>query len=318
MEEKIILGEKINIRKKLIIFRAILITITIGFVLYSVIGYSTYSKNQKLAVDTFIIIKEASNSYNSVEEILDDIASKGIDYSKYGESFEKICKSFKSDLESLNGMSSGFYVNGYYIDQTDVIRAREKLRDGMSDLFEDMFGHHMDAQYPFAYTSFFEYLGAKISNDDLVPYAEMPELSGIWVIIICLYFVLLLITEIINLKNNKQELRIDNNVVYCKKSKKKTLEIPVSRISNIKRGFYKSVKVNSPGVKIRVSMLKNQVDIINLLTDMQKNLSNKKEVAEPKANESYAQLSELKNLLDNNIITQEEFDAKKKQLLGLQ
>ena len=35
------------------------------------------------------------------------------------------------------------------------------------------------------------------------------------------------------------------------------------------------------------------------------------------ANDPYAELTKLKGLLDNGIITEEDFNAKKKQLLGL-
>lgn len=45
--------------------------------------------------------------------------------------------------------------------------------------------------------------------------------------------------------------------------------------------------------------------------------NNQSEVQNTKQNDSYAELANLKQLLDNGVITQEEFDAKKKQILGL-
>lgn len=314
-ENKIIVGKKINVKKKLRISKFALIALTVGFIVYSIAGYSIYAKNQKQAVGVTIVVKEMAGTYSSLDEVLNKVAEGDIDYSKYGDSFEEICEEFRKDYRE--SYISSYEMNGYYIDTTAYNEARSKLRASASDMFEDMFGYdYMDAEYPFAYSNIFEFVGAKITNDDIVPSDDHPILSGVWVILIAVFFLLWLITEIINKVNRKQEVYIENDTVYYKKGNKKSLEVPVSRISLVKKSPYKAVKINSPGAKIRVSMLENQVDIINVLTDMRKNVETKT-VSEPKDNNSYAQLSELKDLLDSGVITQEEFDAKKKELLGL-
>ena len=57
-----------------------------------------------------------------------------------------------------------------------------------------------------------------------------------------------------------------------------------------------------------------------LVVDLYRNFSNLPytKIKEPKTTNTYLNdLNDLKNLLDNGVITQEEFDQKKKQLLGL-
>ena len=70
---------------------------------------------------------------------------------------------------------------------------------------------------------------------------------------------------------------------------------------------------------INFYLMKNSEEIHRTISDLVANRQDKpKEVVQQVINQTSAkELKEYKELLDNGIISQDEFDAKKKQLLGL-
>ena len=118
------------------------------------------------------------------------------------------------------------------------------------------------------------------------------------------------------------EMTVTDKRVYGKVAWGKRVDLPLDSISSTATiSVFRGVAVATSSGRIKFLMVKNSAEIFEkvnaLLVERQK--------AEPKVSpvqvspsvSSADELKKFKELLDSGIITQEEFDAKKKQLLGL-
>ena len=123
---------------------------------------------------------------------------------------------------------------------------------------------------------------------------------------------------------SKSEIIVSDKRVRGKAAFGKSVDLPVDAISAISRSAaFSGVAIATASGLIRFYMIENADEIHSavgkLLVDRQKKPKSvvettiKQEVQQSNADE----LKKYKELLDSDIITQEEFDAKKKQLLGI-
>lgn len=117
------------------------------------------------------------------------------------------------------------------------------------------------------------------------------------------------------------EIVITDKRVYGKALLGQRVDLPLDSISAVGTFMLNGVSVSTSSGRIRFAFVKNRNEIYEcvgkLLIERQ---SESKETAPVKSGETVNSVDELKKykeLLDADIITQEEFDAKKKQLLGL-
>ena len=118
------------------------------------------------------------------------------------------------------------------------------------------------------------------------------------------------------------ELIVTDKRVYGRVAFGKRVDLPVDSISSTATiRIFKGISVATSSGKISFLAIKNADEIYeiasNLLIERQREKA--KEVAPVTIAQSDEadQLRKYKDLLDSGVITQEEFDAKKKQLLGL-
>lgn len=134
---------------------------------------------------------------------------------------------------------------------------------------------------------------------------------------------LILILLLFALAISKTEINITDKRVYGKTIFGKRVDLPLDSISAVSTGVLKGISVATSSGKIHFIGISNykeiHEEISKLLIERQEKekpiatTSIKQEIPQSNADE----LMKYKNLLDNGVITQEEFDAKKKQLLGL-
>ncbi|MBQ2966743.1 MAG: SHOCT domain-containing protein [Clostridia bacterium] len=134
---------------------------------------------------------------------------------------------------------------------------------------------------------------------------------------------LILIACLLYLWLRSYELTVTDKRVYGKIAFGKRVDLPVDSVSAISTlSLLKGIAVATSSGKISFNVLKNANEIYdvlnNLIIERQSKQNNEqlKVVATPATDEA-DQLRKYKGLLDSGVITQEEFDAKKKQLLGL-
>lgn len=131
-----------------------------------------------------------------------------------------------------------------------------------------------------------------------------------------------LIGSLMYLRLRSYELTVTDKRIFGKVAWGKRVDLPVDSISaTATTKFLKGVSVSSASGSINFLLIKNAdvvYDVINkLLIERQQENAPTVPVAAPPAGDAADEIKKFKELLDMGIITQDEFDAKKKQLLGL-
>ena len=120
---------------------------------------------------------------------------------------------------------------------------------------------------------------------------------------------------------NSHELVVTDKRVFGKAALGKRVDLPLDSISAVSTSWLKGIAVATSSGRINFYMIKNRDEVHKCISDLLIQRQNKQVVHTISTLEtSPSNASELRNyktLLDDGIITQEEFDAKKKQLLGL-
>ena len=119
----------------------------------------------------------------------------------------------------------------------------------------------------------------------------------------------------------KVQLTISDKRVYGSTFWGKRVDLPIDSVSAVGMGIFKTISIATSSGSIAFSGVLNRDEmhksISKLLIDRQSKLTTattiKQEIPQSNADE----LKKYKELFDQGVITQEEFDAKKKQLLGL-
>ena len=147
-------------------------------------------------------------------------------------------------------------------------------------------------------TSMFPYFGAMT----ILPFAVIAGLFYAWV--------------------SKTSLTVTDKRVYGTAAFGKRVDLPLDKISAVGTSMLKGIAVTSASGAIKFLMISNHNEIhaaiSSLLLERQEKQSASAPVIKQEVPQSNAdELKKYKELLDSGIISQEEFDAKKKQLLGL-
>lgn len=119
-----------------------------------------------------------------------------------------------------------------------------------------------------------------------------------------------------------QQITVTDKRVYGVAAFKRRVDLPLDSISAISTSLLKGLSVASSSGRIIFIGIKNRDDIHKVISDLLIERQTKPIAVVQEANlealsDVTAQLKQMKELLDSGILTQEEFDAKKKQLLGL-
>ena len=140
-------------------------------------------------------------------------------------------------------------------------------------------------------------------------------------IMTCVAYVLGVITLIVFLVHRKCEMTVTEKNVRGRALFGKEVVLPIYMISAYStRSFMSTIAVATASGVTKFALIGNYVEIGNVLSKMINDRQDNTVKAETKvetSNTNMDDLVKLKNLLDQGIITEEEFQAKKKQLLDL-
>lgn len=229
-----------------------------------------------------------------------------IDYSGYkrGQAFGLISAAVASRSAGLYWVKSGDSYAEQCKDVYDELDACPyDVKSAFADIMEvggfDRYSSYDIADW-FKYTNIAEYFFGCYSKN---------------VLPICCYIVLLIaIAFTISVNNEeKKELIIYDSYVLCKINSKESKQLFFEDITNI--GIEKNtLKIAGVDVEFRISNLTNAESMKDVIIEKKKSVQDKLD----SSNISNAdELKKYKELWDNGIISKEEFDAKKRQLLGL-
>ena len=97
----------------------------------------------------------------------------------------------------------------------------------------------------------------------------------------------------------------------------KRVDLPVDSVSSVSTSWMKGICIGTSSGKINFKCVKNQEEVHKVISELLIKRNQEKKNEGTKSSSHTEELLELKDLLDSGIITQEEFEAKKKQILGL-
>ena len=121
---------------------------------------------------------------------------------------------------------------------------------------------------------------------------------------------------------NEPELVVTDKRIYGITLTGKRVDLPISKVSAVGTGGFSRVSVSTSSGAISFSFIENQKELFEAISQL---LIKKEEIKETltvienvsQTNSNADELKKYKELFDNGIITEEEFNTKKKQLLGL-
>ena len=129
--------------------------------------------------------------------------------------------------------------------------------------------------------------------------------------------ILLIVAFVVFFALNSCSMTITDKRVYGKASFGQRVDLPLDMISSASTGLFSSVGVSTASGRIVFWLLGNQQEIFSAITNLLLERQTNKSSNVNNLNSNADELKKYKELLDSGIITQEEFDQKKKQLLGL-
>ena len=114
----------------------------------------------------------------------------------------------------------------------------------------------------------------------------------------------------------KMELLVNDDSIVAKKKNGQNIEFLLKDIKSVETTKTSGLIITGTGIKYKINQITNGEEIKTTIMDMLAKMP-KAEAAVVVPTSDAQNIKEYKELLDAGIISQEEFDAKKKQLLGL-
>ena len=152
--------------------------------------------------------------------------------------------------------------------------------------------------------------------EDLFGYAFSSMIGYVLMAVAIVSLVLLIFAFSIQ----KVELTVTNKRVYGATKFGKRVDLPLDSVSAVSMSSFKGIAIGTSSGRIIFKGIGNRDEIYEAVNKLIIERQEKSKV-EPVKQEAPAsnldEIKKLKDLLDAGILTQEEFDAKKKQLLGL-
>ena len=128
-----------------------------------------------------------------------------------------------------------------------------------------------------------------------------------------LWISLPLVAVVLFFKMKNSEIAVSDTFVTGKHSFAKNANFPVGKITSVGVGKFSSVVVAVGSEKYKFWLLENNQKIVGVISEKIQT----KETGSNTGNSSATEIQKYKELFDQGVITAEEFEAKKKQLLGL-
>ena len=139
-----------------------------------------------------------------------------------------------------------------------------------------------------------------------------PIMFYVWVLVILISLLVFFMTK-------GCAITVSTTRVVGKASFGKRVDLPLSQISAIGLGIFNSISISTSSGRVSFWLLSNRKDVHEALSDQIAKFQNTQTTAPystVSTNSPADELKKYKELLDSGVITQEEFDAKKKHLLG--
>ena len=283
MDETIICSKKINLFKKIMIAWLAIAVILIAVSAFAIIKYSNYKKGQELAVASTLAVLD--------------------EYDKYQDDYETMVKMMYNDL---NPSYYSTTVGGYTFNNSEVIDAATKVDRSLGKILSY---NGYDCTYGSEYLKYIGFVDYSINNT-LVPFIVWGALTLLLGALNLCYYI-----------DTKRQVIIYTDRIVCKKGKKTAKEFLLKDVKSVELASMKALMIRGNGFKHRINLLSNAKELKTTIMDSLATIPAERitttEIKQEIISSNADELKKFKDLLDAGIISQEEFDSKKKQLLGL-
>ncbi|QHS21462.1 hypothetical protein GWK91_00140 [Virgibacillus sp. MSP4-1] len=166
---------------------------------------------------------------------------------------------------------------------------------------EERYGKELDT---FGTKKEFKYLPESLYDDETIKFLTSGFLENNTWMIVC---------------TNKRILALDKGMVFGLKQQ----EIPLDKISSVsfkKKIMYGEIQIVTSSSEIKIeNIFKDQVELfVKAINEAQEDANNTNNQTQAvQQDDTVSQIEKLAKLKDDGILTEEEFTAKKKQLLGI-
>ncbi len=129
-----------------------------------------------------------------------------------------------------------------------------------------------------------------------------------------------LISGVVYLWLKSYELTITEKRAFGFAAFGRRVDLPIDSITAIGLGWLKSIKITTASGKISFKLIKNRDEMYETISKLiveRQSKEPKPETIIKQETSNADELKKYKDLLDSGVITEEEFEQKKKQLLGL-
>lgn len=290
IENIILKSQKINLNKIFKILWGIAIAFLIILLFLFSNGYREYQKGQ----ETAITVSAISGVITPASYGVDDITVHDKNYKQLVEALH--------DKYVLDDATKHLYSSNLSeADYKKVLETYSKIDRNLGVILTEAGFECYKGSFYLKYTSLPKYISACTAFElKIIGFivATILMLVTLW------YFI-----------DKKKELQIDGHVVICKNGNMTTKQFLIKDIKSVTFSAMKGLKIQGTGIKYKINFIANRDDIKT--TIMNALAANSNESATILKDNSAESIMKYKELLDSGVISQEEFNAKKKQLLGL-
>lgn len=284
MSGSAVVSQKISLKKVMRIAWVAAAIVLAAILAKTLIQYGSYAKAQKLAVDLTL---ETSpdfkyRSYDNKKEF-NDLVEDIYDY--------------------LNPSRMDYSIFGYDITNDDAVDAARSADKALAKVLNNMgyagyYGSH-----------YLEYIG-------YIDYAS-SKFDSLFITWGAAVFVLLMVT-LWYVADAQKSMSVDEDRILCKAGKKTTKEFLVKDVKSVELASLKGLKVTGNGIKYKINLLKNAEELKKAIMDAVTALPVESVMLTTSiAPTSADELKKYKELFDNGVINEEEYNLKKKQLMNL-
>lgn len=218
-----------------------------------------------------------------------------------GESLPSDKTAYEEACSRAYNLYSGRAVNLYWNNES-IRKQQNALQESFAKIMNEE-GYYRYSSFNiaswFSYTNFISFCQGNFT----FPFA------------LCLLLIATILTIIISIEKQK-EIIVDGDSLFCRCSKKKSLNFMVEDIVSIKASKI-GLSLRGKSFKFKIFFISNIDELKNVITDKLSVVKRDDENTVILNSSEADELKKFKELFDSGVITQEEFDAKKKQILGL-
>lgn len=286
MEQCIAYSKKVNLKKQFMIAWIVIAALLVSIFGLNFMQYSKYKEAQEAAIE---LVQAASNNYDS-----------------YADDYDKLREEIYDDL-TVEYHTYTFY--GQRFDNQESVDASRRMDEALTELMEE--AGYTDCYRASEYLEHGTFMDYAVDNGLLI-------WVGIWA-------VLALVLAVINMlyaADIKNALIVpDNEKVVCKKGTKTVKELLIKDITSVEMAPMKGLKIRGNAIGYKINLLQNAEELRSVIMGAMQAIAaqnaNAAKQEMPQGGSAADELKKYTELLEAGAISQQEFIAIKKQLLGL-